>query len=121
LDDRVAAKSEVIVSCGARSGILCSVSQEGFFICDHPDLDVQPRLVSPGDVVLSAQPRPGRDHVRISVGEKLGVVMVGFSRMEHEESKSDASVEESGPEDPEEVTLHVQEPRPARKRKTSGE
>lgn len=112
MDDRVAAKSEVIVSCGARSGILCSASQEGVFICDHPDLDVQPRIVSPGDVVLSAHPRPGRDHVRVSVGEKLGVVMVGFSRIGYEESE---------PEGPEEVTLHVQEPRSARKRKTSGE
>ena len=112
MDDRVTAKSEVIVSCGAHSGILCSVLRDGVFICDHPDLDVLPRLVSPGDVVLSAKPRPGRDHVRVSVGQKLGVVIGDFARMEKEEPKPEVS---------EEVTLHVQEPGPARKRKTPGE
>ena len=147
MDDRVTAKVEVIVSCGARSGILCSVSREGVFVCDHPDLDIMSRLVSAGEVALSAQPRPGKDHVRVSVGEKLGVVMifpkvgvmifpkVGQKKPEPEPEVPEEEVpeeevpeeevpeeevpEEEVPEEevPEEVTLHVQESRPARKRR----
>lgn len=114
MDDRVTAKVEVIVSCGARSGILCSVSREGVFVCDHPDLDIMSRLVSAGEVALSAQPRPGKDHVRVSVGEKLGVVMI-FPKVGQKKPEPEPEVPEE--EVPEEVTLHVQESRPARKRR----
>ena len=77
MDDSVIVFAETIVPAGRFIRIQATAPRSGVFFCTHAGIEIFARRISGGKVDLTAMAMPGNNHVRLAVGEKVGVVDPG--------------------------------------------